>query len=358
MATGSRWADRSGLLLLCVIAALSTVPFVWALSISLRPEEDVFSPGFLPRSSETRAVVDGQEVEVRVLRELEDGRVRVKVVGPTDRRSDESTERRIADIAGPVVTTRRLDVRWENYPAAWRAYPFLSFGRAYVNSLLVAGLVTLGQVVTSALAAFAFARLRFRGRDALFLAYLATMMVPGAVTMIPTFVLLKNLPDVLNGLFGTDWFSRQLVVGGTVCGVDSYFALIVPRCFSAYGTFMLRQFFLGIPRELEEAALLDGCGPVGVLRHVVLPLARPALATLGIFTFMWAWGDFFWPLIVTRSDEIKTLPLLLQTFQGSYGARWSLLMAASVMGLLPMLAVFLLGQRHFIEGIKLGAVKG
>ncbi len=358
LATGSRWPDRTGLLVLCVIAALSTVPFVWALSISLRPEEDVFSPGFLPRSSETRAVVDGQEVEVRVLRELEDGRVRVKVVGPTDRRSDESTERKIADIAGPVVTTRRLDVRWENYPAAWRAYPFLSFGRAYVNSLLVAGLVTLGQVVTSALAAFAFARLRFRGRDALFLAYLATMMVPGAVTMIPTFVLLKNLPDVLNGLFATEWFSRQLSVGGTVCGVDSYFALIVPRCFSAYGTFMLRQFFLGIPRELEEAALLDGCGPVGVLRHVVLPLARPALATLGIFTFMWAWGDFFWPLIVTRSDEIKTLPLLLQTFQGSYGARWSLLMAASVMGLLPMLAVFLLGQRHFIEGIKLGAVKG
>lgn len=350
LVTQSRWSDRTGLLVLCVIAALSTVPFVWALSISLRPEEDVFSPGFLPRSSETRAMVDGEDVPVRVLRELEDGRVRVKVEG--------EEPRRIVDIAGPVVTTRRLDVRWENYPAAWRAYPFLSFGRAYVNSLLVAGLVTLGQVVTSALAAFAFARLRFPGRDALFLAYLATMMVPGAVTMIPTFVLLKNLPDVLNGLFHTEWFSRQLVVGGTVCGVDSYFALIVPRCFSAYGTFMLRQFFLGIPRELEEAALLDGCGPVGVLRHVVLPLARPALATLGIFTFMWAWGDFFWPLIVTRSDEIKTLPLLLQTFQGSYGARWSLLMAASVMGLLPMLAVFLLGQRHFIEGIKLGAVKG
>lgn len=350
-AIGSPARDRVGLLVLVAVAITTLVPFVWALSMSLKPEEAVFRPGLVPTTTEERARVDGQVVRVRLLRDLDGDRVRVKVA---------EGERRIVDIprADYLGKSERLDIRWGNYPEAWSAYPFLSFGRAYVNSLLVAGLVTLGQVITSALAAYAFARLRFPGRDALFIAYLATMMVPGAVTMIPTFVLLKNLPDALNALFGTEVFSRQLTVGGTLLGIDSYFALIAPRCFSAYGTFMLRQYFLGVPRELEEAAYLDGCSSFGVFRHVCLPLARPALATLAIFTFMWAWGDFFWPLIVTSSDEIKTLPLLLQAFQGSYGARWNLLMAASVMGLLPMLAVFLIGQRHFIEGIKLGAVKG
>jgi len=344
---------RRRVVVLAVLAAVSAttiVPFVWTLSMSLKPEEAVFRPGLVPTSIEQRAVVDGEEVRVKLLRELPDGRLRVKVAEPG--------RRRIVDIAGPVTKTERLDVRWENYPEAWSAYPFLSFGRAYLNSLIVAVLVTLGQVVTCALAAYAFARLKFWGRDVLFFGYLATMMVPGAVTIIPTFVLLKNLPDLLGWLFGTEWFHRELVLGGTLVGIDSYFALIMPRCFSAYGTFMLRQYFLGIPRELEEAATLDGCGSFGVFWNVVLPLSKPALATLAIFTFMWAWGDFFWPLIVTRTDEIKTLPLLLQTFQGQYGARWNLLMAASVMGLLPMVIVFLLGQRHFVEGIKLGAVKG
>lgn len=338
------------LIALSAIAATTVMPFVWTLSLSLKPEQSVFSPGLLPIERSQTAVVDGRSVRVRHLRDLPDGRVRVKVV--------EGADRQILDVAGPVETSSRLAPQWHNYPDAWNAYPFLSFGRAYINSLVVAGLVTLGQVVTCALAAFAFARLRFPGRDLLFFAYLATMMVPGAVTMIPTFVLLKNLPDLLNALFHTEFFARELVFGGTLVGTDSYFALIAPRCFSAYGTFMLRQFFLGIPRELEEAAYLDGCSSLQILRHVVLPLSKPALATLGIFTFMWAWGDFFWPLVVTRSDSIKTLPLLLQSFQGQYGAKWNLLMAASVLGLLPMVAVFLAGQRHFIEGIKLGAVKG
>lgn len=337
------------LALLCVVAFSTVMPFVWTLSMSLKPDGQALSGGLVPKRVEQRASVGGVEQPVRVLRELPDGRYRVKLL---------QGEREIVDTAGPIVTTEHLDVRLDNYPRAWNAYPFLSFGRAYLNSLIVALLVTLGQVGTCALAAYAFARLRFPGRDLLFFAYLATMMVPGAVTMIPTFVLLKNMPDLLNWLFATDFFAREFVFGGKLVGTDSYFALIAPRCFSAYGTFMLRQFFLSIPSELEDAARLDGCGSLGVLRHVVLPLSKPALATLGIFTFMWAWGDFFWPLVVTSSDSIKTLPLLLQTFQGQYGAQWNLLMAASIMGLLPMVVVFLLGQRHFIEGIKLGAVKG
>lgn len=339
----------TSLLLLAAVAFTTVLPFVWTLSMSLKPEEQVLSGGLLPKQVEQHTSIEGVERKVRVLRQLPDGRYRVKLL---------EGEREILDVAGPVVTSETLDFRFDNYPKAWNAYPFLSFGRAYMNSLVVALIVTLGQVVTCALAAFAFARLEFPGRDLLFFAYLATMMVPGAVTMIPTFVLLKNMPDALNWLFNTTFFSRELVFGGKMIGTDSYFALIVPRLFSAYGTFMLRQFFLSIPKELEDAARLDGCGSLGVLRHVVLPLSMPALATLGIFTFMWAWGDFFWPLVVTRSDAIKTLPLLLQTFQGQYGAQWNLLMAASVMGLVPMVVVFLLGQRQFIEGIKLGAVKG
>jgi multiple sugar transport system permease protein len=345
----SRQRQVFSLLLLTAVAFTTVLPFVWTLSMSLKPEDQVLSGGLVPTKVEQRIAIEGSQRLVRVLRELPDGRYRVKVL---------EGQRQIVDVAGPINRSEELDVRFDNYPKAWNAYPFLSFGRAYLNSLIVALLVTAGQVFTCALAAYAFARLEFPGRDVIFFAYLATMMVPGAVTMIPTFVLLKNMPDALNWFFSTEFFSRELVVGGKLVGTDSYFALIAPRFFSAYGTFMLRQFFLGIPKELEDAARLDGCGSLGVLRHVVLPLSMPALATLGIFTFMWAWGDFFWPLVVTSSDSIKTLPLLLQTFQGQYGAQWNLLMAASVMGLLPMVVVFLLGQRHFIEGIKMGAVKG
>lgn len=336
--------------ILAFVALTTLVPFVWMLSTSLKPEGAVFKqpPEIIPRETVYEGTFEGRTVRVRPLSSPEH---------PSRAKLIENGSARIVDVAD-VRTVSRVAPRIENYPEAWKAYPFVSFWRAYANTLVVAILVTLGQVVTSALAAFAFARLKFPGRDAIFFAYLATMMIPGAVTMIPTFALLKNLPVLLDTLFHTDYWERELVFGGRVIGVDSYFALIAPRCFSAYGTFMLRQFFLGIPKELEEAATIDGCGSLGVFRHVVLPLAKPALATLAIFTFMWAWGDFLWPLIVTNSDEIKTLPLLLQSFQGQHATQWNYLMAASATALLPMLVVFLAGQRYFIEGIKLGAVKG
>jgi multiple sugar transport system permease protein len=352
-ARASKGWDAFAYVVLTAVAVTTLIPFVWTLSTSLKPEGAIFKqpPEWVPRDTTYEATVlagpnSGKRVLVRPLGS-EEHPARAKLMG----------DGRVVDVAD-VTTVETTHLHFENYPAAWSAYPFVSFWRAYANSLAVAFLVTLGQVVTSALAAYAFARMRFPGRDVLFFGYLATMMIPGAVTMIPTFALLKNLPVLLDWLFHTTWFGRELTIGGRVVGVDSYFALIAPRCFSAYGVFMLRQFFLGIPKELEEAAVIDGCGSLGVLRHVVLPLAKPALATLAIFTFMWAWGDFLWPLIVTNSDEIKTLPLLLQSFQGHYATRWNYLMAASTTALLPMVVVFLLGQRYFIEGIKLGAVKG
>ena len=348
----TRAGDAFAYAVLSFVAITTLVPFLWTLSTSLKPEGSVFTPGIelIPRVTYHEATIDGKRVRVRPLA-TDEHPDRVKVLDAS------GAGGQIVD-APNVTAVTQLDVHVENYPEAWHAYPFVSFWRAYANSIAVALLVTLGQVITSTLAAYAFARLKFPGRDVLFFCYLATMMIPGAVTMIPTFALLKNMPVFLNYVFHTEWFSRDFILGGRVLGVDSYFALIAPRCFSAYGVFMLRQFFLGVPKELEEAATIDGCGSLGVLRHVVIPLAKPALATLAIFTFMWAWGDFLWPLIVTDSDEIKTLPLLLQSFQGQHATKWNYLMAASVTALAPMVVAFLAGQRYFIEGIKLGAVKG
>jgi len=132
----------------------------------------------------------------------------------------------------------------------------------------------------------------------------------------------------------------------------------VPVMFSAYGTFLLRQFFLGLPRELDEAAMIDGCGPGRIFFRIILPLARPGLATLAIFTFIAAWGGLLWPLIVTSEDSLRTLPLGLQAFQGQYGTEWHLMMAAALLMLIPTVAVFLVGQRFFISGLTMGAVKG
>lgn len=221
---------------------------------------------------------------------------------------------------------------WENYSRAWTS---ISFSRYYINSIVVGVCVTFGQVFTSALAAYAFARLKFWNRDKIFLGYLATMMIPGSVTMIPVFILMKML-----GM------------------IDTYAALILPGMFSAYGTFMLRQFFMSLPRELEEAAKIDGCSLIGIFWKITLPLSKPALATLTTFTFMGSWNNFMWPLIVTNSDELKTLPVGLASFQGNNSTDWSLLMAGSVIALIPVIVVFLFNQRFFIEGAQLGAIKG
>ncbi len=250
-------------------------------------------------------------------------------------------------------------VVWSNYVEAWQAIPF---GRGYINSLFVAITVTIGQVFTSALAAYAFARLTFPGRDKLFFGYLGTMMIPPAVTMIPLFILFKKLPEALNHLFRTEFWLTPQYIGqyllGNPIGIDSYFALIVPGFFSAYGTFMLRQFFMGIPRDLEDAARIDGSSHFGTFFRIILPLSKPALATLAIFTFMGSWRNFLWPLIITNSMEMKTIPVMIASFQGRYTTEWNLLMAASLIALVPMIIVFIIGQRYFVEGIRLGAIKG
>ncbi len=221
-------------------------------------------------------------------------------------------------------------ITWKNYQEVL-ANPNVSFGLFFRNTTFVSVMCTLGTLASSVLAAYAFARLQFRGKDRLFLILLATMMLPGIVTMIPTYVLFAKL----------HW-------------VNSFLPLIVPAFFgSAYNIFLLRQFFLSLPRELDEAALLDGASHWKILTGIVLPLSGPALATVGVFAFMGTWRDFMGPLLYLNDPNRQTLEVGLRMYQTLANDQWHLLMAASVMVMIPLIIIFLVGQRYFIKGIVL-----
>ncbi len=222
--------------------------------------------------------------------------------------------------------------QWDNYSKAWNAVPF---DRFFINSVVVAIAVTLGQVVTSAMAAYAFARLHFPFRDQIFLLYLGTLMIPAQVTIIPNFILMRDFK----------W-------------TDSYLALVVPFLVSTFGTFLLRQFFLTLPRDLEDAAKIDGASHWAIFTRVIVPLSGPALASLAIFVFLGSWNSFLWPLIVTNSIEMRTIPVGLRVFQGEYTTNYPLMMAAASLALIPMLVVYMLGQKYFVRGITLTGMAG
>lgn len=217
--------------------------------------------------------------------------------------------------------------QWQNYQMVWRQLPV---GRYFLNSLVVATAVTGGQIITSSLAAYAFSRLRFRGRSLLFTLYLGTLIIPSQVTLIPNYILIRVL----------HWH-------------NTYAGLIAPFVVSVFSTFLLRQFFLTIPADLEEAALIDGASHFAIYRRIIMPLAKPALATLVIFAFLGSWNNFLWPLVVIDSPSLTTLPLSIVAFQGQFTTEWNLLMACATMALAPVLIVYLLAQRYFIEGIAL-----
>ena len=225
------------------------------------------------------------------------------------------------------------DIAWANYPATLRALPFHWY---YFNSTVVSISSTFIQIGASSLGAFAFARLRFKGRDSLFLMYLATLMIPFQVTMIPNFIIVTK---VLN------WY-------------NTYNALILPTAFSAFSVFLLRQFFRSLPMEMDEAARMDGASSFRIWWQIIMPLSGPALAALGIFVFLGSWNSFLWPLIVTTSDRMRTIPVGLSAFQGQYNTQWNLLMAGSVIALLPVLVVYMLGQTWFQRGITLSGLGG
>jgi multiple sugar transport system permease protein len=261
---------------LFLIASVFVLPFVWMVSTSLKEDSQVFSE-------------------------------------------------RVQWVPHPFV--------WRNYPDALASFPFMLYLR---NTLFVCVLTMAGTVVSAALPAYGFSRLRWRGRDALFLVLLATIMLPAQVTMLPVFLIFRRL-----GWTGT------------------FLPLVVPPFLgSAFSIFLLRQFFMTIPQELSDAARIDGCSEAGILWRVIVPMAKPAIATVALFAFTGAWMDFLNPLIYLHDERTYTLAIGLQAFLGRHGGEWSLLMAAATVMTAPMLVLFFFAQRTFIQGIALTGMKG
>ncbi|CDE98571.1 putative sugar ABC transporter permease protein [Clostridium sp. CAG:813] len=221
----------------------------------------------------------------------------------------------------------------DNYISVFNKIPLWKY---FINSLFVAIVTTLGQVIISALAGYAFARMTFKWRDGLFLLVLITMLVPPQVNIIPLFFLMRQF----------HW-------------INTYQALILPGLFGGFGIFMMRQYFLGLPKDLEESAKIDGCNIFSTFFKIALPLAIPAIATLSIFTFVTTWNSFMWPLIVTNTESMRTLPVGLAIFKGSFReiTLWGDLLACSVICTIPVIGVFLLGKKYFINDILQGGVK-
>lgn len=224
------------------------------------------------------------------------------------------------------------ELLFSNYPTAWRQAPF---GRYFLNTTFVAVCTVAGVLFTSVLAAYAFARMEFFGKRFLFIAFLATLMIPFEILLIPDFVIITKL----------GW-------------ANTYYALIVPWTASAFQIFLLRQFFATIPKDLYDAAVLDGAGHLSFLWLIVLPLARPALVTVALFAFLGAWRSLLWPLIVTKSENMRTIELGLSSYVQEAGTQTQLLMAAAVFAIAPILVLYFLGQKQFIEGIATSGLKG
>lgn len=221
---------------------------------------------------------------------------------------------------------------WSNYSTIWTRIPFLTF---FGNSLKLTVVITILQLVTSSFAAYAFAKLKFPGRDWLFLAYIGSIAIPWQVYMVPQFIMMRRM-DL----------------------VDTHLSLILLQAFSAFGVFLLRQFFVSIPDEILDAARIDGMSEYGIFFRIMLPLSKPALATLTIFTSVAVWNDFMGPLIYLNSQSLKTIQLGLRMFIQQYGADYALIMAAALVALVPVVILFLALQRFFIEGIASTGVKG
>ncbi len=235
------------------------------------------------------------------------------------------------DVFGYPLRLQPTHPTLSNYVAIWQELPFL---RLVVNSVVFAGGVTAASVFFDSLAAYALARLRFPGRTIAFYLVLATLMIPFQVTLIPLFQL----------VFQLQW-------------LNTYQGLIVPRATSAFGIFLLRQFFITIPRELDEAARVDGASEWYVYSRVILPLARPALVSLAVFYFMNNWNDFLWPLVITSSTDMRNLPAGLTLFAGQYVVEHGVLMAGAVISLLPLAVAFAVAQRYFVRGIATTGIK-
>lgn len=224
------------------------------------------------------------------------------------------------------------EIQWHNYAKVFTGMNYLGY---FTNTLIMTIGRTFGQLLLCSLAAYAFARLSFPFKNTLFILILAVLMVPSQIVLIPTFVIMRTF----------DW-------------LDTFYALIIPGIFSAFGVFLLRQFFMTLPKEIDEAAKIDGCSYFGIYWKMILPLSMPGLVALAIFTSLNSWNDFLYPLIMTNTDQMRVLSVGIATFQGEYVTDYPLLMAGAVLSALPMIIVFLFFQKYFIQGIALTGSKG
>lgn len=342
MSRASIGSNRAGILqsaalnaLLLSLSALMVVPFSWMLTVSLKQRRQVFTgQNMLPEIGFNAGKI--QDAWFWALLFLSLALFMIFLVF----KSRQLRGSKAFALAGCALLAssffRAFDTGllfgpiFTSYTDIWTKIPF---ARMFINSMVVAIGVTLLQLVTSSLAGFAFSRLNFPGRDRLFWAYAALMMIPQQATMIPAFMLIHRL-----GL------------------IDTYAGLILPFAAAPFGAFMMRQFFMGLPKELEEAAALDGCSRFGTLYRIFLPLAKPALATLGLFSFMTSWNEFLWPLMVTTRRDMFTLQVGLDMLKWEAGSDWPTIMAASVLSTIPVIVAFLIAQEKFTRSIAMSGL--
>jgi multiple sugar transport system permease protein len=325
---------------------LFITPFLWLLTTSLKEDEEMskYPPVWVPRQQVkieqdgkqvglAYAPLNGQRVKVAVMKEREDGTRELRVLEPASLKGKEFELPR-----AEVTKIKEFDPLWENYPNALKFLPAeTKKGLVFLwNTLFLTAMVIIGTLLSSSLVAFAFARLRWPGRDILFVVLLATMMVPRAVTMMPVFLIFRQL----------GW-------------IDTLRPLWVPAFFgNALYIFLLRQFFMTIPNELEESARIDGCSYFGIWHRIMLPLIKPALAAITIMTFMATWNDFINPLIYVSSPLRMPMSYALALYETAHGSEPGLLMAAATMMMVPVLLLFFFTQRYFIQGVTLTGIKG
>lgn len=328
---GARWLVLY--LMLCLAAFLTAVPFVWMVFGSFKSRQEAEEPGFVPGRWKEK---HEQVVAAGATPQQEEA---VQSIELTKVEADEQS----GPLAEGVISQYAHQSEWDNYLIVLRQIPdkyskeFLEvdYIRWYFNSLFTSLAITFLQVLTSAMAAYAFSRVQWPGRDQVFFLYLGTMMIPGVVLMIPNFQIMV-------------WMKFY----------DSYRGLIIPSAFTAFGTFLLRQFMMSIPPSLDEAARIDGASHWQTFWDVILPLSRSGMVALGIFTMLGAFQSFFWPLVMLKSQHLFTLPIGLLNLDTSYGRQTELILAATVMSVIPLILLFIALQKQLIKGIQLGAVKG
>lgn len=325
------------MVLLTVGMLVVLTPLAWLVISSLKSANAVstFPPQWIP-TDQVRVTIEGKQYylydisvngEMRQLALLEKKGATGTFVNP----SDPSETYQLPVVSGKRVS--QIKLHWENYATALAKVPF---GRYLINTMIVVILGTIGTVVSCTLVAYGFARFRNKAFPFLFLLLLSTIMLPPQVTLIPTFIVFKKI----------GWY-------------DTLLPLIVPAFFAnAWDVFLLRQFFMTLPTELDDAARIDGCGPFGILWHIIIPQSYPVLATVTIFTVLYAWNDFYAPLIYLQSQEHWTLALGLQVFNAVYTNQSHLLMAASTLMVIPPILIFFFAQRLFIQGVVISGIKG